>query len=390
MEIRKMTEQDLTYSLKLSMYAFQYELPDSDIPARIDKIKHHDVFGIWDGTQLTAKLNIIPFKVIIQNKEWSMGGIAGVATYPEYRRRGYVKALIVHALQQMREQNQIISFLHPFDIAFYRKFGWEILTERKKVMIEKKDLHMAGAISGSIMRFKKDTHHKDIENVYAEYAKQYSGMLSRTKEWWLDNVYRDSSAAVFYDNEHVPKGYILYSVKNNILNVQEMAALDYEARVNLWNFICQHDSMVDSVNIVLPVNDPFPYYLKQPNVKTEVFPYFMARVVDAEKCLESFAFLQTSENVFLHVSDEYADWNNGSYLISEAGVTAYKEKQGSHCAHPPKRGITMNINALSAILTGFQRPKELFQLGHLTGSEKEIDDLEKKIPVQTTFIYDFF
>nr|WP_257985654.1 GNAT family N-acetyltransferase [Bacillus canaveralius] len=68
MEIRKMTEQDLTYSLKLSMYAFQYELPDSDIPARIDKIKHHDVFGIWDGTQLTAKLNIIPFKVIIQNR----------------------------------------------------------------------------------------------------------------------------------------------------------------------------------------------------------------------------------------------------------------------------------------------------------------------------------
>ena len=74
----------------------------------------------------------------MSGQEWKMGGIAGVATYPEYRRNGYVKKLLIQALEKMRNDQQIVSLLHPFDIGFYRKFGWEVFTENKKMLIDRK------------------------------------------------------------------------------------------------------------------------------------------------------------------------------------------------------------------------------------------------------------
>ena len=60
-----------------------------------------------------------------------MGGIAGVATWPENRRQGHVSTLLKHALQEMKSKGQTLSFLHPFSIPFYRKFGWELYAEYK-------------------------------------------------------------------------------------------------------------------------------------------------------------------------------------------------------------------------------------------------------------------
>ncbi|WP_338000911.1 hypothetical protein [Neobacillus terrae] len=41
--------------------------------------------------------------------------------------------------------------------------------------------------------------------------------------------------------------------------------------------------MVDTVALLVSVHAPFPYFLKQPKQKTEVFPYFMARIVDDKR-----------------------------------------------------------------------------------------------------------
>jgi predicted acetyltransferase len=140
MLVREVTENEYVESMKLSMYAFQYKIPESDVPVRIEGVKNHKILGIWDENILAAKLHIIPLSIYMQDVEWKMGGIAGVATYPEYRRNGYVKSLMIDSLKHMRNNHQIVSLLHPFDISFYRKYGWEILTETKKITIEKRDL----------------------------------------------------------------------------------------------------------------------------------------------------------------------------------------------------------------------------------------------------------
>ena len=177
MEIKELNEKDYLESMKLSMYAFQYKIPEESIATRIELLKRHKVIGVWVNSNLAAKLHIIPYQISINGEEWKMGGVAGVATYPEFRRNGYVKRLIIEALERMHKEEQIVSLLHPFDIGFYRKFGWEIFTENKKLQIVKKDLKFTDAQSGTIKRFTKETHHPDIEAVYAQFSKKYTGCL---------------------------------------------------------------------------------------------------------------------------------------------------------------------------------------------------------------------
>ncbi|MDZ5470659.1 GNAT family N-acetyltransferase [Bacillus sp. 31A1R] len=390
MEIKKLTEKDYLESMNLSMYAFQYEVPEADIPKRKETLKEHNVLCIWDDEQLAAKLHILPLSVYVQGQEWKMGGVAGVATYPEYRRRGFVKSLILESLKEMREAKQIISLLHPFDIGFYRKFGWEIMSDYKKSTIEKLDLKKVGEVSGVVKRFTKEKHTSQIEDIYKEFAKQYSGTLVRTTKWWLNHVYHNQQVAVYFNEQGHGKGYIVYSLKDNVMDIQEVVTLNHEAEKGLWNFICQHDSMVDKVNIITSIHTNFPYYLNQPKVKMEVYPYFMARIVDVERCLELFTFNSTDKDVFLHVDDSFSPWNNGTYQISSTGVKVFKNKPGSQCTNPPKVGIHLNINALTAILLGYKRPQELFYLEEISGRTEDIEALESLVPNQKSFFYDFF
>jgi predicted acetyltransferase len=390
MEIKELTEKDYTDSMKLSMYAFQYKIPEDSIDSRREMLKRHRIIGAWESDNLAAKLHIIPFHIYLNDQVWKMGGVAGVATYPEFRRNGYVKRLISEALETMRKEEQIVSLLHPFNIGFYRKFGWEVFTDNKKLIIEKKDLKFLEDQSGSIKRFQKDSHHPDIENVYVQFSKNYLGMLVRDLTWWKNNKYDDGQIAVYYDKSGEAKGYILFEVKERKMDVHEFITLDKEARAGLWNFICQHDSMVENVSILTSNHELLPFILKQPKVKTEITPYFMARIVDAEQCLQKFQFNDVSGKIFIHLEDEYAPWNNGSYLIGNGEVKVFKEKQGSNCVQPPQRGVRMDVNSLTALLFGYKRPTELFELGYINGPESEIAVLEKLFPYSKPFFYDFF
>lgn len=391
MEIKLLNEKDYLETLRLSEYAFQYHVPEEKIPSRLEKLKSHKLLGIRESNALAAKLHIIPLAVHMNGDEWEMGGIAGVATFPEYRRSGYVKSLLIEALVQMRQDGQIVSLLAPFDFAFYRKFGWEILSDVKKVTIEKVNLQFLNPQPGFIKRYAKSNHHEDIEGIYRKYCQNYMGLLVRDTDWWKEHVYDEHShAAVYYNSSKEARGYILYTIKDRQMDIQEIVVLDQEARVGLWNLICQHDSMVDRVTVNLPVHDPFSYFLNQPKLKTEVMPYFMCRIVKAKECLERFPFDQKAEPIFLHLEDPFAAWNNATYLIGNREVKEYKAKQGSQCVNPPKKGIRLTINELSAILFGYKRPVELFDLGLIKGAKQEILQFETMIPPLKSAFYDFF
>ncbi|GLB60332.1 hypothetical protein NCCP133_24640 [Cytobacillus sp. NCCP-133] len=203
-------------------------------------------------------------------------------------------------------------------------------------------------------------------------------------------MYSDYQIAVYFNEPGEGKGYLLFKVKDNRMDVEEFIALNQEARVNLWNFICQHDSMIDKVKLITSIHDPFPYYLQQPNLKMEVFPYFMGRIVNVEKCLTQYSFIGNKENVFIQIEDLHAPWNTGSYLISDHEVSTFKEKEGSQCANPAARRLHMSINALTAIIIGYKRPLELYELGEMTGPRKEAEILERKVPFQKSFFMTSF
>jgi len=392
LDIKVLSEEHYLESMNLSMYAFQYQVPESDIPKRLETLKKHHLLGIFEGEELASKLHILSLKVKIGQLEWKMGGIAGVATYPEHRRKGHVNALMKRALVDMDQDGNIVSFLHPFQIDFYRRFGWEIISDNRKITIEKINLKPVERQEGIIKRHTEKRHSIDIERVYDRYAEMHSAMLARDSEWWRTSIYGEQKAAVYYDLKKEAAGYLIYEIKDNVMKVEEYVSLTHEARKGLWNFICQHDSMVERVEILTSIHDPFPYFLKEPKLKTEVYPYFMGRIVNAEKALSTYPFSNRNEgeNIFIHLDDAAAPWNAGTYIIGQDGVKFHPVKEGGTCVTAPKRGLHTNINTLTAMLFGYKRPLELYELELLKGNIDEVKVLEQIIPAFKPFFYDFF
>nr|WP_088328258.1 GNAT family N-acetyltransferase [Bacillus cereus] len=385
MNVIRLKEDKFREALRLSEYAFQYKVEEERMQQQLTRMKEsHEVYGIMEGEDLAAKLHLIPFHIYIGKEKFKMGGVAGVATYPEYRRSGYVKELLQHSLQTMKKDGYTVSMLHPFAVAFYRKYGWELCADLLVCHMTKSDLVMKKQVNGTVKRFSKEHHPEEVEKLYETFAERFSGMLIRNEKWWLQVVYDDLTLAIYYDKDKTAAGYMLYKIENNKMKVEEFVPLHNEARNGLWNFICQHDSMIKELEMTVSKNEPLLYTLQEPRVKTEIKPYFMGRIVDVEQFLKQYElnWNNVQQEVILNITDSFAPWNNVSVRLANYEITIIEE--------PMDKGIKLDINALSTILLGYKRPLELNELELISGSEEEIQAFEKIVPVREAFIYDFF
>lgn len=385
MNVIRLKEDKFKEALRLSEYAFQYKVEEERMQQQIIKMKEsHEVYGIMEGENLAAKLHLIPFHIYIGKEKFKMGGVAGVATYPEYRRSGYVKELLQHSLQTMKKDGYTVSMLHPFAVSFYRKYGWELCANLLVCHMTKSDLVMKKQVNGTVKRFNKENYSEEVEKLYETFAERFSGMLVRNEKWWLQAVYEDLTLAIYYDENKTAAGYMLYKIENYKMTVDEFVPLHNEARNGLWNFICQHDSMIKELEMTVSENEQLLYTLQEPRVKTEIKPYFMGRIVDVEQFLKQYElnWNNVQQEVILHITDSFAPWNNVSVRLVNYEITIIEE--------PMDKGIKLDINALSTILLGYKRPLELNELELISGSEEEIQAFEKIVPVREAFIYDFF
>ena len=385
MNVIRLKEDKFREALRLSEYAFQYKVEEERMQQQLTRMKEsHEVYGIMEGNDLAAKLHLIPFHIYIGKEKFKMGGVAGVATYPEYRRSGYVKELLQHSLQTMKKDGYTVSMLHPFAVTFYRKYGWELCANLLVCHLTKSDLVMKKQVNGTVKRFNKENHPEEVEKLYETFAERFSGMLVRNEKWWLQAVYEDLTLAIYYDENKTAAGYMLYKIENYKMTVDEFVPLHNEARNGLWNFICQHDSMIKELEMTVSENEQLLYTLQEPRVKTEIKPYFMGRIVDVEQFLKQYElnWNNVQQEVILHITDSFAPWNNVSVRLANYEIAIIEE--------PMDKGINLDINALSTILLGYKRPLELNELELISGSEEEIRAFENVVPVRKSFIYDFF
>jgi len=376
-------------SMALSQFAFQIEKSKEELEEHRANFGKEPLvtWGAFVDGQLASKATILELQTYIGGKRFAMGGVAGVATWPEYRRQGLVAKLLVHSLKEMKEKGQSISFLAPFAYGFYRKFGWETYCNYRTYTISSELLPKRTNYEGRMVRC---SDYKPLYDLYERYAVQYNGMLSRSETWWEMRVSqrKNGSIVVYYDKDNTAQGYIIYEVKNRVFTIHELVHLNEEAYTALWSFVSQHDSMLKSVFYAAPDDDILPFLLDNPRIQEENSPHFMARIVDVQAFIEQYPFepAQQSDRLTLSIADEHAPWNAGSYEL-------HIDENGSarlHRIDAAQTDIQLNIGILTAILLGYRRPAELSYFKRITGSLEEINRLQFRIPERTTQLVDFF
>ncbi|MBU9722908.1 MULTISPECIES: GNAT family N-acetyltransferase [Bacillaceae] len=399
MKIRKLVKEELDYSFSMSEFAFQYELSGEDREKRKKWAKPENTWVIEEDNNIISKATILPLETYILGKKVPMGGVSGVVTWPEHRRSGNVKKLLAHCLETMKDNGQIVSFLYPFSIPFYRKMGWELFADQQTITLTRDQLPPRKDTTGYIKRV--DQNHHYIDEVYQAWAKQFNGTLARDENWWNQSIFtrKKGNIGVYYNSTHEARGYIIYSIKSNLMKVHELIYLDPEARDGLWTFISNHDSMLEKLEIIVPPNSGLPFILHDPKVKREIKSYFMARIVDVEKFLTLFSFVDEKDKstIILHITDDFCKWNDGTYFIhpvntteTEAKIEFYPSKSVGSCQHPPKKGIRLSVQTLTALLLNSQSMDTLLQEDFVLGDHNTAKRLSNSFQKQQPFIHDFF
>jgi GNAT superfamily N-acetyltransferase len=87
------------------------------------------VMGFLAGA-LVSRVGILKRAISIGDDVVVVGGISGVATLPEYRRRGYAASLVKSAQEFMREELPTdfgLLICNPRLRPFYERLGWKVV-----------------------------------------------------------------------------------------------------------------------------------------------------------------------------------------------------------------------------------------------------------------------
>lgn len=393
---------------ELLRYAFQ--VTDSDLlefgwnneeikRSKYPILQNASVLGWFDRQKLISQIALYPMQMNIYNRIYAMGGITGVATYPEYSGIGLMADLMREILKMMRENKQSISCLYPYSIPYYRSRGWEIVSDKMSFVIKDNQFPKPPQVGGMMQRVTED--HPDLKALHNEFAAKTHGCLVRDtlawNEYWRWDV-EDTIVAIYYDECDKPTGYIVYLLENDIFKIKEMIYLNEEARYGLWGYINAHQSMFDSIEGANFSNHNLAFLLEDGHIKESIQPYIMARIVDVEQFLMQYPFEFVRSNMCLRfsVSDPLLEWNNRDFILDfkdgelalqvvASEVVASEEKQNLGEYH-----IKLDIQTLVTMLLGYKRPLYLRSINRLQASDESIDKLEEILPEGKAYFSDYF
>lgn len=84
----------------------------------------HTNLVAFAGGRAEAVASAIPMRQNVRGSVLAMAGVSGVATHPEGRRRGHVRALLGQLHADMRDAGHAVATLYPFRASFYERFGY--------------------------------------------------------------------------------------------------------------------------------------------------------------------------------------------------------------------------------------------------------------------------
>lgn len=188
----------------------------------------------------------------LRNVTVPTAGISTVATPPEHRRQGYVRALLTEMLRETRAEGLPFTALWPFEHPFYRKLGWGTAHRLYRVEGQPDAFRAAARDGGQWHRADADDWAR-LDAVHATNAHELA--VDRTEDWWRETIFQSWDGeryAYYHETDGSPDAYVVYTVKDDgpTLNVLRADARS-GAWGHVWRFLADHDSQMETVTLFL-------------------------------------------------------------------------------------------------------------------------------------------
>jgi predicted acetyltransferase len=288
-----------------------------------------DLRGVFENGELRSACKRYRFESSVRGHRRSIGGIGALTTSPGLRRQGYARELSRHVLDEFREEGVDLVALWPSDIDYHRKHGWGIAQKFRRYEFPPEQLRVADSPEG---RFDPVTG-DDWERLRTvEESARRTLSIRRSESWWRQRTLGDwggsgTPFAFGYERDGSLRGFVVYTIERDEgstpheasrrLRVRQLSAADDEAHRALLQFLGDHDSQVDTVELRRPEGSRLLDRVREPETGTctvEAGPMVRLTAVDA---LERFPWPESLDAEFtLRVSDPLVDGNDGEFTVT--------------------------------------------------------------------------
>lgn len=319
-------EELLDHAFPMWNYAFgespkeqKREDLEKHLPYQVDK----HIIALFEDEKSVATATNIHMTQNVRGKVFPMGGVAGVASGPETRRKGYVKKLMGKMFENMRDTGEVVSGLFPFRESFYGRMGYVGFPQMR--LMEFSPLHLSPLLKADISGDVEVCHIKEGFDTYWEFMKDIQpdihGLALHPESAVVRLRDRGNYWLAIARHEGKVLGLMLYGIAGygKELNVSEFFYTNSQGKYLLMQWLARHGDHVKTIWLKSQATDLLEIwsYDLQLAVHTRhsVSPFHptpMGRVV----IVEDLGGIRIGDSKFsATITDSYCEWNNGSFVF---------------------------------------------------------------------------
>ena len=354
MKIRRLKGKERFEAYLTFVYCFHVRVDDVEAKRKECEAETKEDWGAFDENgKLMGRIINNKFEFYLDGKPVRCGGIGAVATLPEYRGQGVIKAIFRKLLQAAYKDGEVISTLFPFKHEFYRKQGYEVLTPWNVYSL-KPELLCRYSFDGEVIKWVSGDPVDDFMSVYEGFIPRFGLVTARTSEQMLDHLkvekpYIDRKFSYVLKRDGRAVAYVIFTdIRNDpaaILNVDECAWTGREGFEAILGFLARFEADYGTIRIGLPKGTDLLRIIRTPHaydIEKKTGQGFMIRVINAHKLLETIRKPEDCDFT-IRVHDDLIAENDRVFRVRHDGVKQVKSK---------KADIEADVRALGQLAAG--------------------------------------
>ncbi len=326
------------------------------------------VYGAFEENLLKSAIISKHYEINLFGSAQKMAGISAVASYPESRNKGFVRALLQRILADERAAGRTVSCLYPFSFAYYAKFGYGPMGEYRHVSFSPEDIR---PIEGALAMVPFDGSKRMFEDVHslgAAWLERFD-FSSRSKK----QDHKDFAREVKDKRKRLYLSYrdgkacavLQYNLRPTQPHASELVLETLrwtapEGLRDLMAHLASHRGQCEKISGDIPQSVPFHLFCSEPRLETSVIRSWMARPLDVRAILEAKLADGASgdralvdEPFTFSVEDPMLPQETASYTVSPDGVQK-KDHDGTN---------PLALPVLSGLLFGGYSAREAVDAG---------------------------
>ncbi len=263
----------------------------------------------------------------------------GIHTEVESRRGGNVRRMFDLMHKEAEARGVGVALLHPFSFSYYRKFGYEKVSDHVIVSCPLRVIDFVER-GCELVKYTSLDQTSDLCKIYNEFALGRGLLVARHNAGYFQLDIPNRYIYIYYDNGN-PSGYVTYTLSesfvvnrmtNGVLTVEEIAYTSPCALRAIFSFLRLYEGEMDEIvfSNIAPCPEVELLLSHYNHTSYKRVPDVMARVINTELMLKSAAYPKGQGSFSVKVEDTldsvdgsfFVEWEDGKTSVSRLDTTA--------------------------------------------------------------------